>query len=105
MINYLSSEVLAQRLKELEVNKLIEKKVISTTPMVVDYHLTAKGLDLNKIVYEIAQFGYKNDKVGTANTCPIEVKKTIGIKGRFFVIYAHDTNKDNIYIYSNILTY
>ena len=76
----LSSKVLAQRLKDLELNKLIVKKVISSTPMVVEYHLTAKGLDLNKIVYEIAQFGYAHDKIGTAGTCPVEVKKTLRIK-------------------------
>lgn len=52
----LSSKVLSQRLKELEKNGLIEKKVISVTPLSVEYHLTDKGRALNRVIYELAIF-------------------------------------------------
>lgn len=52
----LSAKVLSQRLKEMEKNGLIVKKVVSVTPLSVEYHLTDKGRALNKVVYEMAVF-------------------------------------------------
>ncbi len=52
----LSAKVLSQRLKELEQNGLIVKKVISVTPLSIEYHLTDKGRALNKVIYELAVF-------------------------------------------------
>ena len=52
----LSAKVLSQRLKELEKNGIIEKKVISVTPLSIEYNLTEKGKALNKVIYELAVF-------------------------------------------------
>ena len=52
----LSAKMLSQRLKDLEKNGLIEKKVVSVTPLSVEYHLTEKGRALNMVIYELAVF-------------------------------------------------
>lgn len=52
----LSNKVLSQRLKELENNWLVEKKVLNTTPISSEYHLTEYGKKLNRVIYELAVF-------------------------------------------------
>ena len=52
----ISTKMLSTRLKELEKDKIIEKKVVSTNPIIIEYVLTTKGRSLNKILYEIALF-------------------------------------------------
>jgi DNA-binding HxlR family transcriptional regulator len=47
----LSNKMLAQRLKELEYNNIIEK---ITDKNETSYHLTKKGLKLQNILYELA---------------------------------------------------
>jgi DNA-binding HxlR family transcriptional regulator len=55
----LSAKVLSQRLKEMQSEGLITKKVIETTPITVEYELTSKGAALNKILYELSMYGAK----------------------------------------------
>ncbi|NMC57995.1 MAG: helix-turn-helix transcriptional regulator, partial [Candidatus Methanofastidiosa archaeon] len=50
----LSSKVLSERLKELEEEGIIEKKVISSTQ--TEYYLTEKGRRLNKIIFNLFDF-------------------------------------------------
>lgn len=52
----LSSKVLSERLKELEQNGIIEKKVLNTSSAQTEYHLTEKGHRLNKIMFELFNF-------------------------------------------------
>lgn len=52
----LSNKVLSQRLNELENNGLVEKKVLNTTPISSEYHLTEYGKKLNRVIYELAVF-------------------------------------------------
>lgn len=52
----LSNKVLSQRLKELENNGLVEKKVLNTTPISSEYHLTEYGKKLNRVIYELVVF-------------------------------------------------
>jgi DNA-binding HxlR family transcriptional regulator len=52
----LSSKVLSERLKELEHNGLIERKVVKSTPVQTEYYLTEKGRRLNKIIFELFDF-------------------------------------------------
>lgn len=55
----LSAKVLSQRLKEMQTEGMITKKVTGTTPITVEYELTSKGAALNKILYELSMFGAK----------------------------------------------
>ncbi|WP_321422115.1 helix-turn-helix domain-containing protein [uncultured Methanobacterium sp.] len=59
----LSSKVLSDRLKELEQKGIIEKKVVSSTPVQTEYFLTKKGLKLNKIIFEIFDFALDEVKI------------------------------------------
>lgn len=56
----LSGKVLSQRLRELENEGLIAKKIVSKTPLKAEYELTDKGRNLDKVLYEIVMFSMKN---------------------------------------------
>ncbi|WP_406537348.1 winged helix-turn-helix transcriptional regulator [Methanobrevibacter sp.] len=58
----LSNKVLSNCLKELEENGLIEKRVLNTTPVSTEYHLTEYGKSMNRIVYELAMFTLEDEK-------------------------------------------
>ena len=55
----LSNKVLSQRLKQLEGGGLVDKKIVSKTPLKIEYELTERGYKLNKVLYELAQFSYE----------------------------------------------
>lgn len=52
----ISNKVLSSCLKDLEEKKIIEKRVMDTTPVTTEYHLTEAGKYLNKVLYELASF-------------------------------------------------
>jgi len=53
----LSGKVLSERLKQLERDGIIVKRIVSKTPLGIEYSLTPKGQRLNKVLYELAMFG------------------------------------------------
>ncbi|NPE28127.1 helix-turn-helix transcriptional regulator [Methanococcoides sp. SA1] len=55
----LSSKVLSDKLRQLEQDELIEKLIVSKTPLSIEYHLTGKGRNLNRVLYELSGFAYK----------------------------------------------
>ncbi|MCE7737598.1 MAG: helix-turn-helix transcriptional regulator [Candidatus Heimdallarchaeota archaeon] len=82
----LSAKVLSQRLKEMQAEDMIVKKVIETTPITVEYQLTAKGAALNKILYELSMYGakyYTKEVFGESN---IESEDVVNIFGGGFMI-------------------
>ncbi|MCH7485110.1 MAG: helix-turn-helix transcriptional regulator [Chloroflexi bacterium] len=46
----LSDRMLAERLKELEAEGIVEREVIPETPVRIEYRLTRKGRDLGPVV-------------------------------------------------------
>jgi len=56
----ISTKMLSLRLKELQDSDLIKKKVISTTPVIIEYTLTRKGKALNGILFKLAEFSLRN---------------------------------------------
>lgn len=50
----LSDRMLSERLKELEVEGLVERRVIPEMPVRVEYHLTAKGRSLELVIDTIS---------------------------------------------------
>ena len=100
----LSAKVLSQRLKEMEAEKIVLKKVYNTTPVTVEYELTPKGKALNKILYELSMYGakyYTEDVFGESN---VATQEAISIFGGGFMLpddeldfYKSPTvSKDNI---------
>lgn len=54
----LSDRMLSERLKELEAEGLVERRVIPETPVRVEYHLTEKGQSLSTVVESIGDWAH-----------------------------------------------
>src|SRR5215207_1524431 len=54
----LSDRMLSERLKELEAEQLIERRVIPATPVRVEYHLTPKGQALGEVLDAVAAWAH-----------------------------------------------
>jgi DNA-binding HxlR family transcriptional regulator len=52
----LSDRLLSERLKELEAEGIVRRTVVPTTPVQVEYALTAKGLALNEVMSAISEW-------------------------------------------------
>ncbi len=50
----LSDRLLSERLKELEAEGIVSRTVVPTTPVRVDYALTAKGQALNEVIVAVS---------------------------------------------------
>ena len=55
----LSDPLLTQRLRELEAKKLVERRVLPTSPVRVEYELTEAGRDLEKAVRVLSEWALK----------------------------------------------
>jgi DNA-binding HxlR family transcriptional regulator len=53
----ISPKLLAARLRMLEQNELIKRTVYPTVPVTTEYELTALGMELNKVIQAIGEFG------------------------------------------------
>lgn len=56
-IRGISGKVLSRELKDLEVNELIERIVLSTAPVAVEYRITDYGNSLKDLTNTIADWG------------------------------------------------
>lgn len=52
----LSDRMLSERLKELEAEGIVERRVVATTPVTVEYSLTEKGRALQGVIQAIADW-------------------------------------------------
>jgi DNA-binding HxlR family transcriptional regulator len=59
-VEEINSNTLATRLREMEKNKLIERKIYHETPVRIEYHLTKKGKDLLPILEQMSAFSMKH---------------------------------------------
>lgn len=55
----LNDTMLARRLRELHAAGLIERRVLDTTPVKVEYHLTEMGRDLRPAFEELASWAHR----------------------------------------------
>ena len=55
----ISPKTLSLRLKDLEKNRLISKKIYKEIPLHVEYSLTEKGKSLSKILKDLRLWGEK----------------------------------------------
>ena len=58
-IEGINPNTLSTRLKEMEKDGLIEKKVFNETPIRIEYNITKKGKALRPILEEMAKFSTK----------------------------------------------
>jgi len=61
-IQGISATSLAERLNELDERKIIERKVYPETPPRVEYSLTKKGIELQALLGDLAEWVKKWDK-------------------------------------------
>ncbi|GAA4226471.1 DNA-binding HxlR family transcriptional regulator [Streptosporangium album] len=55
----LSDTMLTERLRTLEVEGLVERHVVQSSPVQVEYHLTEKGLDLAPVLEAVITWSHK----------------------------------------------
>ena len=54
-----STKSLSDTLKMLEENSVIERRVMPTTPVTIEYSLTQKGMDFQNVFLEMRNWGEK----------------------------------------------
>ncbi|MBX9886896.1 MAG: helix-turn-helix transcriptional regulator [Flavobacteriaceae bacterium] len=57
-IKGISGKVLSRELKDLEINELIERIVLSPAPVAVEYRITDYGKSLKELTNTIAEWGF-----------------------------------------------
>ena len=55
----LSDTMLAERLRTLEADGLVERRVIPSSPVQVEYHLTKKGLELEPVLESVVSWSHR----------------------------------------------
>ena len=55
----LSDTMLAERLRTLEADGLVERRVIPSSPVQVEYHLTEKGRDLEPVLDAVIAWSHR----------------------------------------------
>ncbi len=58
----ISNKMLSKELKELEINKLINRSVLETQPITVQYTLTDHGKTLQTIINNLTAWGIEHRK-------------------------------------------
>ncbi|MDX2127934.1 MAG: helix-turn-helix domain-containing protein [Chloroherpetonaceae bacterium] len=61
-ISGITQKMLTQQLRELESDKVIERKVYAEVPPKVEYTLTKLGQSLSPVVHEMAKWGKEKTK-------------------------------------------
>jgi len=63
----ISNKMLSKELKELEINKLVNRHVLDTHPVTVQYELTKHGETLKTIINNLTEWGIAHRKEITGN--------------------------------------
>jgi len=61
-INWISAKILSERLTELENQLFIERKLINTKPLRVEYTFSKKGKSLEDVIKYINNWAIENNK-------------------------------------------
>lgn len=59
-LNGIASKKLSNDLQDLEINKLIERKVVKSKPITVEYSITEHGRSLDNLISELMDWGIKH---------------------------------------------
>lgn len=54
-----SSKTLSRTLKHLVSENIIQRRILDTAPISVEYSLTERGMELSEVLYEIKEWGKK----------------------------------------------
>jgi DNA-binding HxlR family transcriptional regulator len=69
----ISNKMLSKELKELEINKLVERTVLDTHPVTVQYELTKHGKTLQTIINNLTAWGiaHRKEIIGKDQSVPV----------------------------------
>ena len=56
----ITPKILSKELRELELNEFVERKVFSTTPVIVTYEITPYSKSLDKVLDELRSWGLQH---------------------------------------------
>ena len=60
VLNRITSSTLTKELRYLEDIKMVERKIIQETPMVIEYRLTPHGMSIKDLISNIVEWGLKH---------------------------------------------
>jgi DNA-binding HxlR family transcriptional regulator len=65
-IEGIGTKMLSSDLKILENNKIIERHILDSHPVIIEYSLSLYGQTLNKLMYEMSEWGstHRNKQTG-----------------------------------------
>ena len=78
----LSDRLLSERLKELEVEGIVERRVLAETPVRIEYHLTSKGKALAGVVLAASTWAEQWLPTVPAAPAPPRARSTTGSAAR-----------------------
>jgi len=61
-ISGITARMLSKELREMEMNQLVVRTVYDTTPVTVEYELTAYGMSLDKVIFALRDWGIQHRK-------------------------------------------
>lgn len=67
ILNGVTSSTLTKELRYLEDIKIVERKIIQETPIIVEYRLTQHGKSIKDLIHVIIQWGLKHREVVIKN--------------------------------------
>jgi DNA-binding HxlR family transcriptional regulator len=81
-IEGINTKTLSNRLHQLEKYGLIERKVISTKPTHTEYHVTEKGMAVQRILKEVASFSinYEPEMIFANESAKCNMESYLGVK-------------------------
>ncbi len=65
----ISPRMLAKELRDLEMNRLVNRKVCDTKPITVEYSITVHGETLQDVIFAMRELGFRHrdEIVGISN--------------------------------------
>ena len=61
-VDGIGAKMLSKELQHLEINQLVNRTVLETKPVTVEYEITAYGTTLHKVIHEIMVWGVQHRK-------------------------------------------
>lgn len=60
ILKHITASTLTKELRYLEDIKMVERKIIQDTPMIVEYRLTEHGMSIKDLIHHIVEWGLKH---------------------------------------------
>lgn len=64
-IGTITPRMLSKELKELEINGVIKRSIIDSTPVIIEYELTESGKLLIDVIYKLVEWGIEHRKLNS----------------------------------------